>query len=284
MKPELAVGRRAVALRALRGGQFANVIQVLLSVLWSNPPADLQMAAIACLASFNDIGVAPALLGPWKTYSPEARREAVAALLNQRQRVPALLQAIEDHRIELAAVDVAARSRLMDDPDPSIKGRARRLFQGALSDRAKVVDSYRDALKLAGNDVRGKKVFDTNCAKCHMPRMQGGRVGPDLSGVNNKSKDELLTSILNPSYAIEPHYVHYIVTTKDGEIHDGVIANETPGAVTLRGGTENGDETILRSNIAEIRASSISLMPEGLEESMSRQDVADVIAYLRAGL
>jgi len=284
MKPELGVGRRAVALRALRGGQFVNVIPVLLSVLSSNPPADLQMAAVECLASFNDIGVAPALLGPWKTYSPETRREVVAALLNQRQRVPALLQAIDEHRIELAAVDVAARSRLMDDPDPAIKGRARRLFQGAFSDRAKVVDSYRDALKLAGNDVRGKKVFDTNCAKCHMPRLQGGRVGPDLSGVNNKSKEELLTSILNPSYAIEPHYVHYIVTTKDNEIHDGVISNETPGAVTLRGGTENGDETILRSNIAEIRASSISLMPEGLEDSMSRQDIADVIAYLRAGL
>jgi len=117
-----------------------------------------------------------------------------------------------------------------------------------------------------------------------MPRAQGGRVGPDLSGVNNKTKEELLTSILNPSYAIEPHFVHYVVTTKDGEIHDGVIANETPGAITLRGGTENGDETILRTNVAEIRASSVSLMPEGLEQSMSRQEIADVIAYLRAGL
>ena len=117
-----------------------------------------------------------------------------------------------------------------------------------------------------------------------MPRVQGGRVGPDLSGVNNKSKQELLTSILNPSYAIEPHFVHYVVTSKDGQIYDGVIANETPGAITLRGGTETGDETILRQNIAEIRASNISLMPEGLEQSMSRQDIADVIAYLRAGL
>ena len=98
-----------------------------------------------------------------------------------------------------------------------------------------------------------------------------------------KTKEELLTSILNPSYAIEPHYVHYVVTTKDGEIHDGVIAGETPGAITLRGGTE-GDETILRQNVANVRASTVSLMPEGLEQSMSRQDIADVIAYLRAGL
>jgi len=186
--------------------------------------------------------------------------------------------------VELAAVDAAARSRLMDDSDTSIAQRARRLFQDASSDRAKVVESYRDVLKMSGDERRGKRAFEANCARCHLPRAQGGRVGPDLSGVNNKTKEELLTSILNPSYAIEPHYVHYVVTTKDGQIHDGVIAGETPGAVTLRGGTENGDETILRANIAEIRASSVSLMPEGMEKSMSRQDIADVIAYLRAGL
>jgi putative heme-binding domain-containing protein len=105
-----------------------------------------------------------------------------------------------------------------------------------------------------------------------------------LSGINNKTKEELLTSILNPSFAIEPRFVNYIVTTKDGRMHDGVIANETPGAIALRGGSEEGDETVLRKNIAEIRASSVSLMPEDLEKSLSKQDLADVITYLRGGL
>jgi putative membrane-bound dehydrogenase-like protein len=284
MKSDLAIGRRAVALRALRGGQFADVSPVLIRVLWSNPPAALQTAAVECLAAFNEPGVPVLLLGPWKTYTPETRKAVIAALLNQRQRVTALLVAIEDKKIELAAVDVAARARLMDDPEPAIAKHARRLFQDTSSDRAKVVENYRDALKLSGDEARGKVAFDKNCARCHMPRVQGGRVGPDLSGVNNKTKEELLTTILNPSYAVEPRYVHYVVTTKDGEVHDGVIANETPGAVTLRGGTENGDDTILRQNIADIRASSISLMPDGLEESMTRQEIADLIAYLRAGL
>ena len=284
VSPNLAIGDRAAAVRALRAGQLATVKPLLDQIMTSNPPPELQAAAVACLASFSDPSVAPALLANWKSYDPEARREAVAALLSQRQRVTVLLQAIEDHRVELAAVDVAARSRLMDDTDAAIAQRARKLFRDQSSDRAKVMENYRDVLKMSGDEGRGKKVFDTNCARCHMPRAQGGRVGPDLSGVNNKTKEELLTSILNPSYAIEPHFVHYVVTTKDGEIHDGVIANETPGAITLRGGTENGDETLLRTNVAEIRASSVSLMPEGLEQSMSRQEIADVIAYLRAGL
>ena len=172
----------------------------------------------------------------------------------------------------------------MQDPDPATAARARRLFQNQTSDRAKVVESYKDALKLNGDVAQGKKVFDENCARCHMPRQQGGRVGPDLSGINNKTREELLTSILNPSYAIEPRFVHYIVTTKDGRIYDGVIANETPGSLTLRGGSDEGDETILRRNIGEVRASTISLMPEDLEKSMSKQDLANVIAYLRGGL
>ncbi len=279
----LPVPNRAAAVRALRGGQLPAVKPMLEQILASNPPPELQVAAVTCLASFNDASVAPALIANWRTYGPDARKQVIAALLSQRDRVPVLLKAIEDHQVDMPAIDIAARSRLMDDADPGIAQRARSLFQNTSSDRARVVENYRDVLKMAGDEQRGKKVFDANCAKCHMPRAQGGRVGPDLSGVNNKSKDELLTSILNPSYAIEPHYVHYVVTTKDGQIHDGVIANETPGAITLRGGTES-DETILRANVAEIRASSVSLMPDGLEQSMSRQDIADVIAYLRAGL
>jgi putative heme-binding domain-containing protein len=281
---QLPLPHRAAAVRALRGGELAAVRPILQQILASNPPPELQTAAVECLAGFNDASVAPELLKDWKGYAPETRKHVIAVLLNQRQRVPVLLQAMENRQVELAAVDLAARSRLMDDPDPAITRRAWRLFQDASSDRAKVVESYRDVLRMSSDDRRGKRVFETNCARCHLPRAQGGRVGPDLSGVNNKTKEELLTSILNPSYAIEPHYVHYVVTTKDGEIHDGVIAGETPGAITLRGGTENGDETILRTNIAEIRASSLSLMPDGLEKSMSRQDIADVIAYLRAGL
>jgi putative heme-binding domain-containing protein len=109
-------------------------------------------------------------------------------------------------------------------------------------------------------------------------------VGPDLSGVNNKTKEELLKAILDPSAAIEPRFVNYMVTAKDGQVYDGVIANETPAAITLRGGTEEGDQTILRRNVAEVRASSISLMPEGLEKSVNKKDMADLISYLRAGL
>jgi putative heme-binding domain-containing protein len=98
-----------------------------------------------------------------------------------------------------------------------------------------------------------------------------------------KSKEELLTAVLNPSLSIEPRFVNYMVTTKNGQMYDGVLASETPGAITLRGGAED-EVTLLRSNIAEIRSSNISLMPEGLESQINKQAMADLIAYLRGGL
>jgi putative heme-binding domain-containing protein len=152
-----------------------------------------------------------------------------------------------------------------------------------VTDRAKVVAEYQDAARLSGDVTRGRKLFEENCSRCHESR-RGGRIGPDLSGINNKTRPELITSILNPSSAIDPRFVNYIVTTKDGRMHDGIIAGETPSIVTLRGGPDGGDETILRKNIAEMRASSVSLMPDELEKSLGKQGLADVIAYLRGGL
>ena len=94
--------------------------------------------------------------------------------------------------------------------------------------------------------------------------------------------DTLLNNILNPSSAIQDRYTNYLLETKDGRIHDGLIVSESSAAVTIRGETQ--DVTVLRENIKHLRSSSISLMPEGLEKNLSRRELADVISYLRSGL
>ncbi len=274
--------RRILAVRALRGGHFERVSPVLEKVLQAHPAPEIEVAALESLAAFDEPAVGKLVLANWRGYGPAGRKAAVDALLTQKNRVPILLDGIESGAIERAAVDPAARARLYDNGDPAIAKRARALLQNADNDRAKVVAANHDAVSLRGNSTHGKQLFDENCSRCHMPRKQGGRVGPDLSGINNKTKEELLTSILNPSYAIEPRFTNYVITTKDGRMYDGVISNETPGSITLRGGSEDGaDQTVLRRNIAEVRASSVSLMPDGFEDHLKPQDLADVIAYLR---
>jgi putative heme-binding domain-containing protein len=94
--------------------------------------------------------------------------------------------------------------------------------------------------------------------------------------------DTLLADILNPSSAIQDRYTNYILEAKDGRIYDGLIVSESSAAITMRG--ESQDVTVLRENIKDLRSSTVSLMPEGLEGSLSRQELADVISYLRSGL
>jgi putative heme-binding domain-containing protein len=245
---------------------------VIEAALASNAPVQVQTAAIQTLSSFDEAQAAPALLKHWKSLAPEARVKAVGALLAKKERVPMLLAALEGGALEPAAVDIGSRSRLLESHEPGVADRARKIFGSAGGDRAKVVAQYKDVLDLKGDEKRGELAFGEHCARCHMPRKQGGRVGPDLSGINNKTREELLEAILNPSSAIESRFVYYVVTAKDGRMYD-----------SLRGGAEE-DVTLLRPMIADIRASSISLMPEDLEKAMTRQSLADIMAYLRGGI
>ena len=279
---KLSLPVRVAAIRALSGGRFAEAAPPLRAVLDSPAPPEAQKAAVEALASFSDASVGSALLSYWRTYQPPARAAALDALLNTRDRAPLLLDAVERKEIPAASLEISARNRLIEYPDPQLAARAKKLLQTEGEDRNKVVDSYHSVISLQGDAARGKEAFEKTCARCHLAR-RGQRVGPDLSGVNNKTKEELLNSILNPSAAIEPRFVNYIVTTKDGQIHDGVIAAETPGMITLRNGSEDGDDLILRSSISDMRASAVSLMPEDLEKSLTKQDLANVIAYLRGG-
>ena len=279
-------GCRAACARCGRcaAGNFDAVAPVLEKVLHSHPPPEVEASAVDALAAFDEPAAGKLILDNWRGYGPDGRRRAVSAMLAQRNRIPLLLKAVEDGQVERSALDASARSHLYDDPDAAISTKARTLLENANSNRAKVVASYRDVVNLKGDVAHGKIVFQENCARCHEPRRQAGRIGPDLSGINNKTKEELITSILNPSYAIEPRFVNYVITTKDGRMYDGIIANETTWSITLRGGSEEGDETVLRKNIASIRASSVSLMPDELEKGLGKQGLADVIAYLRGGL
>jgi len=275
---------RVIAIRALGGVDSSKSLPILEKILAGNPTPEVQAEAIVAVGETGDAKAPAIILSAWKSLRAEARTRAVAALVGRKEWIPKLLAAVESNQIEAAGVEMGVRARLLENSDPELARKAKALFTSGSSDRAKVLVAYKESTTLTGDPAHGKAVFEENCARCHMPRKQGGRVGPDLSGVNNKTKEELLKAILDPSAAIEPRFVNYMVTAKDGQVYDGVIANETPAAITLRGGTEVGDQTILRRNVAEVRASAISLMPEGLESSINKKDMADLISYLRAGL
>jgi putative heme-binding domain-containing protein len=147
--------------------------------------------------------------------------------------------------------------------------------------RIRVLKKYQPAGSLRGVANRGAEVFARACALCHSFGGVGFDVGPNLALLRDKAVDDWLKNILDPSAALEPRFVSYIIETKDGRTFAALIKAETATSLTVAqpGGIVG---TLLRRDVREVRASKISLMPEGLEQTIAPQEMADLLAWLRA--
>jgi putative membrane-bound dehydrogenase-like protein len=274
---------RIAAARLLGLAPYALAEPALQECLGPQSPSEVQLAAVRALSVHDNPLIPGTLLAGWTGYSPTLRREVLEAVFARRARLGALLDAIEAKKIQPGQIEPARLEQLRRHPDARLRQRALALLASQTSaDRQRVVDDYRPALALKGDAARGKALFKKTCATCHRLENEGVEVGPDLlSALRNKSKEQLLSDILDPSREVDPRYINYLVTTKAGRTFSGMIAAETASSLTLRR-AENAEDTILRSQIDEVQATPKSLMPEGLEMQLTKQDLADVVAYLRA--
>jgi putative heme-binding domain-containing protein len=250
-----------------------------MALLNPRQPAALQLAAIRVLSGFNDSEVPGLLLGGWSMYSPAVRAEVVQALLARPQRVGAVLDAIEKKQLTAADVPPARKALLLRHQDPKVRARAEALLGAAPGSRKEAIARYQKALNMQADPDRGRLVFGRSCSNCHRLEGEGHAVGPDLEAVRHQAPEQILTSILDPNREVSPNYLEYLVATRDGRTTSGVIVAETVTGVTLRraGGAE---ETVLRRDIEEMAGTNRSLMPEGLEQSIGMQEMADLISFL----
>ena len=146
--------------------------------------------------------------------------------------------------------------------------------------RQKVVAKYvTEAASLSGDAKRGAAVFQKVCMVCHKVRELGVEVGPDLTTVAAKPREQLIEAIFDPNRAVEQRNAATQVTKKDKSMIVGQLAAETPGNITIRlpGGA---DIVVLRTEIQTLKTLTSSIMPEGLESVLTAQDVVDVLAYI----
>jgi putative heme-binding domain-containing protein len=220
-------------------------------------------------------------MAAWSGSGPAVRREIIEAQFARKDRLLALLQALQDGRVRPADLDPARREQLKRHADSAIRTRAEKIFVAASSgDRKKIVDDYRNALGAASDVGRGKAVFKRVCASCHRLEEVGNEVGPDLlSALRTKTPETLLADIFDPSKEVDPRFINYLVTLRDGRSLTGMIAAESANSITLRR-AEKAEDTVLRNQIDQVAGTAKSLMPENLETLLTKQDFADVVAYL----
>jgi putative membrane-bound dehydrogenase-like protein len=282
---EASRSEQVLAVRLLGRGldRRAEDIKILEGLLLPQTANDLQAAAVAALGQLRDPRVPELLLRGWKGYGPALRSQVLDILSRRDDWMKAALDAVERKQVLPFEVDAARRQRWLQHRDDDIRHRAAKLFAATVdSDRKKVVEAYRSVLTLKGDPGRGLQVFTKTCAACHRLGGVGQAVGPDLASIGDKSPEALLVAILDPNQAVEARYINYVAVTKAGVTVTGVLASETGNSVTLVG-PDGKSQVILRADLEELASTGKSAMPEGLEKDLKPQDVADVIAHIRAG-
>lgn len=288
---EVAIGKETghrLRLRAIALLGFTSYKQsydILRNLLDAQYPPDVQLEVVGAISRLQDPLGAELLTEKekWSAYSPNVKPAVISALVSNQKFLPVLFSAIESGRVAAAEISSVDRTRLMKSEDSVIREKADKLF-GELEggDRMTVYQEYRGILEQKADAKAGAAIFQTHCGVCHSYAGKGGQVGPDLTGVKNQPPDALLLHILVPNYEVYPTYQSIVVRTKDGGAFSGWVVSETENSLTLR--TAFGtDEAILRSNIESLTGSGLSLMPDGLEQTMTKEELANLIAYLRAG-
>ncbi len=117
------------------------------------------------------------------------------------------------------------------------------------------------------------------CAACHLFGAAGGQIGPNLSGVGAMGPEAILRNILTPNAAMESAYRIYRVEQKDGSVLDTFFVSEDQDAVVVRL-PGAADQRIAKKDIVRTQFLRRSLMPEGLLDTMTDEQVRDLFAYL----
>ncbi len=245
----------------------------------SGPTASRE-AAVAALRSTADPALYSLLFKNWRHATPAVRGAILEILLSRDEGSRYLEGALATGRIQPAEIPAPDRQKLLRSHDPHIRESAASLFPEASVARGEVLAKFDSAGSLDGSVARGEGLFVKLCSSCHLLHGVGHSVGPDLAALASKTPRDFLLAILDPSAAIDPRYLLYNVDLKDGRNLSGIISEETANSLVLlqSGGSR---ETLLRSQVAELTASAVSLMPEGLEQGLVPQDLADLVAFLK---
>jgi putative heme-binding domain-containing protein len=284
--PEVRLAALGAAATSL-GHPETTVFDYLESQLDPNLPALTRLAAASAFSHL-------------KLDDPQLEKLAGAVRSAEAVEIPYLLAAFERSRNPLVGKGLVAalgESPGLEGLSPDDAGRAlkeypaevqeaaapllERLQRNFINQKARLEEL--EPVLTGGNKALGRTIFfgaKAGCAGCHAVGSTGGRIGPDLSKIGNiRTPRDLLESIVFPSASIVRGYEPFTVTTRSGLVYSGTLGRDTADAVTLIA-TDRSEVRIPRSSVKEIQPSRLSIMPQGLDAQLSRQELSDLTAYL----
>jgi putative heme-binding domain-containing protein len=230
----------------------------------------VELAAVLKAASPLEL---PKLLGVF-----EKSKDEVVGL--------ALVKALREKELR-AAVRAEMVKPILDKYPQAVKDEAEKLYAElaeARKDEKAKLDKLLAELK-PGEVRRGQLVFNNakaQCIACHKMGYVGGTVGPDLTRIGGiRTERDLLEAIVFPSASFVRSYESVRVVTTDERTFNGILKKDAPDEIIIVVAADK-EERVARADVASITPSSVSLMPSGLDQQLTPQDLADLVAFLRA--
>jgi putative membrane-bound dehydrogenase-like protein len=288
----LPLGERIAALQGLALARSQSSIEPLLQLAcaevrvvgWGDQTLEIRREALRALAAFDSDKIGTRILSKWSKLPPTLRTEVVGMLCGRKIWASQLLDALKKGTITKQDLSENDVRRVLAHNDAGLTKKVESIW-GKLREQtpAKVEEQLvkfrRQFADMPGDRKFGQAVFEKNCMVCHKLKGQGNEVGPDLTGANRRDIEYLLVNIIDPNRVVGKDYYTATVVDKSGRSISGLLAEDAPERVVLKG--ENAKLTVIpRTDIEAFQLEERSLMPEGLPEKMNEKDFRDLIAYL----
>lgn len=279
-KAEMNTRRAALeTLIASRPDDLRAICESLLNVRF------LNTTAVRGLAGFDDPALAAKLVKSYKSFHPTERPSVIETLVSRPSFAKALVEEMAQGRIARADVSPFQARQIRGFNDAELNEKLTAVW-GELRDSAADKQQAITALKARltgevlakGDKSAGRVVFNTACGACHRLYGHGGAIGPDLTGAGRHNIDYLLENILDPSAVVTADFRMSVVALNDGRVLNGIVAEKTDKTLTLQTAKER--IAVARGEIDALEPSKLSLMPDGLLQPLTENQVRDLFAYL----
>jgi putative heme-binding domain-containing protein len=193
-----------------------------------------------------------------------------------------LLNSVQQGIIHRSELSLIQQQQLLNHTSAEVRAAATLcLQQMPTTNRQEVIDRFAAAVTGEGDPDAGLAAFRKHCATCHQLRNTGIAIGPDLTNYAGKPALTFISSIIDPNQAVDPRYLSYAVVLRDGRTLTGLIASESDNGLTVLG-PDGKSQTLLRTEIEQLRSTGKSLMPEGLDQNLTVAELNDLWTWLKS--
>lgn len=285
LKALVESGPLDIRIRAIRTLATSNVPKAAACVVRYLDDRDLHLEVIRAMASFDVSGSDALLLGRIDRWSDEARAAAIGTLAARPHTARSLLMAVRENKIDRGEITAFHARQILSFNDPDLTALLKDVWgevHDSPEEQKTLIQSLKQSLtsdRLAAADfVKGRSLFQRHCATCHILHGAGRKLGPDLTGANRKNIDYLLENIVAPSAIVAADFRASTILMNDGRALTGFIAESNDRTFVVQ--TQENDLPIDRREVEEIHTTTKSIMPDGLLQNLSPDDVRDLVAYL----